>query len=814
MRIITQTALVLITLSMGVLCPITGLSQFGRNYRPAIIGQQPLSVYQGQPITIELSHLYVIDLNDPYPQGFTLRVFNGKNYDREGTTVTPDDDFTGILTVEVTVDDGREESRRFDLKITVLESPNVAPIIDGQVSLSMVQGESMNIQLSHLTVNDPDNDYPDDFSLIVSNGQNYSVSGDRVTPSSSFVGTLTVTVRVNDGEDNSDPYGLKITVKPKNVPPTITGQSSLSVTQGNSLTIQLSHLTVTDPDNSYPNGFSLVVSNGSNYSVSGTTITPSGSFTGNLNVSVRVNDGIDLSAPYTLRITVNPRNVVPTITGQVALSTNENKPITISLSHLTVNDPDNQYPNDFTLKLYAGSNYSFSGATVTPANNFTGQLTVPVTVNDGEAESEKFNLKISVIHVNVAPVITGQVALKTTEETPLTIVLSHLKVTDPDDKYPDNFTLKLFPGSNYTVSGNTIKPNTNFVGNIQVGVTVNDGEAESNNYKLQVQVTPINDPPVITGQVVLSVNEDTSVSLLLSHLTVTDPDNTYPNNFTLQVQPGTNYTVDKNVVTPKLNFNGVLTIGVTVSDGTSTSNLYSLKVTVNSILDPPYIVLEDQPGTYLLGKGSVLFSEKGEIHHPDGGSITYAEIGFTENNYRRGSDVLLFDNSKFPSLQGVFDSNRGVLFIIGTATPDLYTQAMRSIEYDYRDAEQNPLADSTKIIYAFVRDGESRSETKERTITMISTIKLNIPNSFTPNGDMANDTWRIRATNTADDYQDALIRVYNIRGTIVYESTGLEDEWDGNHNGSAVPSDTYYYTINLNLNYTRATYRGIVTILR
>jgi gliding motility-associated-like protein len=103
---------------------------------------------------------------------------------------------------------------------------------------------------------------------------------------------------------------------------------------------------------------------------------------------------------------------------------------------------------------------------------------------------------------------------------------------------------------------------------------------------------------------------------------------------------------------------------------------------------------------------------------------------------------------------------------------------------------------------------------KEREITMISTIQLNIPNSFTPNGDMANDTWKISPNNTSDDYKDALIRVYNIRGMIVYESTGLENEWDGNHDGSAVPSDTYYYTFNLILNYTRATYRGIVTILR
>ena len=38
----------------------------------------------------------------------------------------------------------------------------------------------------------------------------------------------------------------------------------------------------------------------------------------------------------------------------------------------------------------------------------------------------------------------------------LTIDLGHLQVTDPDNNYPDGFTLKLFTGNNYTLNGNTI----------------------------------------------------------------------------------------------------------------------------------------------------------------------------------------------------------------------------------------------------------------------------------------------------------------------------------------------------------------------
>lgn len=53
-----------------------------------------------------------------------------------------------------------------------------------------------------------------------------------------------------------------------------------------------------------------------------------------------------------------------------------------------------------------------------------------------------------------------------------------------------------------------------------------------------------------------------------------------------------------------------------------------------------------------------------------------------------------------------------------------------------------------------------------------------------------------------------------MRGTLVYEATGLDKEWDGRHNGEELPTDTYYYTINLNLPYTSASFKGMVTILK
>jgi len=90
-------------------------------------------------------------------------------------------------------------------------------------------------------------------------------------------------------------------------------------------------------------------------------------------------------------------NVAPVITGQVPLSTPQDTALTLVLGNLTVTDPDNAYPADFTLNVQTGANYTVSGTTITPATGFTGTLTVPVTVNDGSANSAVFNLTVSVV---------------------------------------------------------------------------------------------------------------------------------------------------------------------------------------------------------------------------------------------------------------------------------------------------------------------------------------------------------------------------------------------------------------------------------
>src|SRR5690606_17537206 len=142
-------------------------------------------------------------------------------------------------------------------------------------------------------------------------------------------------------------------------------------------------LTVLDVDNDYPTGFSLIISPGANYTVSGTTVAPVSDFNGTLNVGLTVSDGVDQSAPFNFQIQVGNANDAPMIIGQLPLSTSEEQSVTLELSHLVVVDPDNPYPAGFSLLVSPGEHYELSGTTVTPALDFAGTLIIPVRVNDG-----------------------------------------------------------------------------------------------------------------------------------------------------------------------------------------------------------------------------------------------------------------------------------------------------------------------------------------------------------------------------------------------------------------------------------------------
>jgi gliding motility-associated-like protein len=507
-------------------------------------------------------------------------------------------------------------------------------------------------------------------------------------------------------------------------------------------------------------------------------------------------------------------NKKPKITGQKDLFVREDESLTVTFFDLEVRDRDNLYPFGFTLKLYPGEHYTLSGNMVTPESNFNGELTVPTTVHDGKDESEKYNLKITVRPVNDAPVIKGQNTIATDQGVPLTITAAHLIVEDIDDNYPDGFQVKVVSGSgsNYSVSGNTITPSPTFEGTINIDLYVSDGDLASNTATVALVVHRKNSPPTITGQTSIVIDEDKPITIQFSHLIVSDPDDSYPNGFLMKVNAGNNYSVSGSTITPNENYYGNLSVGVVVSDGKKESNVYPLVITVKPINDLAALTeIETDPLLYKIGEGEEPVTNVAAVFDPDNDSIVSAEIRIKPERYQIASDELIFENTT--RIKGTFEIQTGILTLKGIALQSEYTTAIRSIQYNFIAAVESQF--NEKTIEFVLNDGRGNGPVTERQIKIADLdIALDIPDAFTPNGDLANDTWKIKPLKQAEELTDAVVRVYTKSGKLVYEGKGFEKEWDGRSNGELLPADTYYYTIDLNLKFSKSMLRGLITLLR
>jgi subtilisin family serine protease len=95
--------------------------------------------------------------------------------------------------------------------------------------------------------------------------------------------------------------------------------------------------------------------------------------------------------------------------------------------------------------------------------------------------------------------------------------------------------------------------------------------------------------PVISSQAqTLTMLEDHSLVIPLSALNITDP--YYAGPFTLTIQTGNNYASKKDTLMPATDYNGTLTVRVTVSDGHLSSDTFSLSVTVTPVNDAPSFI--------------------------------------------------------------------------------------------------------------------------------------------------------------------------------------------------------------------------------
>ena len=101
-------------------------------------------------------------------------------------------------------------------------------------------------------------------------------------------------------------------------------------------------------------------------------------------------------------------------------------------------------------------------------------------------------------------------------------------------------------------------------------------------------------------------------------------------------------------------------------------------------------------------------------------------------------------------------------------------------------------------IYNYTLTGFNGECQNDASINVIVIEPVEIPNAFTPNGDGDNEVWDIRGMST---YNEAVVKIFNRWGNLVYEKFGTYEQWDGTqmNKGKELPVGTYYYVIDLGI---------------
>ncbi len=253
---------------------------------------------------------------------------------------------------------------------------------------------------------------------------------------------------------------------------------------------------------------------------------------------------------------------------------------TISLDAY-VSDPETPAANiDWSVSPASPEHFSVSidpvshVATVVPRNEqWSGMETIEFVATDDGRVLETLRKSSSCLvdfTVNWIPEIIGQQNISIAEGATHTITPADLILVE-NEKVPAGMVLIVGNGSNYTVQGQTIIPDLNFNGELQVPVKAIANGRESNVYNLVISVDVVNYPPIILSSPPLSVKTGHSYSY---QLVVSDQDPEDVMQYGANQKPGWMMIHPSTGLvsgTPARNQAGVESIVLTVSDGIATT---------------------------------------------------------------------------------------------------------------------------------------------------------------------------------------------------------------------------------------------------
>eukprot|EP01029_Cantina_marsupialis_P015205 TRINITY_DN3326_c0_g2_i2.p1 TRINITY_DN3326_c0_g2~~TRINITY_DN3326_c0_g2_i2.p1 ORF type:complete len:1809 (-),score=254.23 TRINITY_DN3326_c0_g2_i2:33-5192(-) len=558
-----------------------------------------------------------IEGDDLSVEGVTYTGADGVLTDNgDGTySFAPNENFNGDVNFTFDVSDGTDTvTANVDVSVTPENDPPVA----GSTSYTVHEDNSITISNEQLLANSSDIEGEVAIDSVTYSGSDgvLEINGDGTytfSPNENFNGEVSLDVVVTDEDGATEATTAGITVLEVNDPP-IAGSTSYSVNEDEVITISSEQLLANSSDIegevaidsvNYTGADGIFTDNGD-----GTfSFAPNANFDGDVSLDVVVTDEDGATTATTASIDVLPINDPP-VSGDLAYSIDEDGSITLTQEQLLSQASDVDGDDLTASNLSAGDNATVvdngdGTFTVTPDADFNGNIDLSFDISDG-TESIVANADLTVNPINDLPT-SDDVYANVDEDNTITItqeqLLANAADIEGDDLVASNLTLV---GDDATIVDNgdgtfSITPSENFNGYIDVAYSISDGDTPIA-ANLGLTVDPVNDAPIVSADVAITIEEDGSYTITQEEL----------------LQFATD--IEDDDMTAIIGEQGdETTVTGTVLDAETSNPVSGAEVTLTDSAGNSYTTVTDESGNYTV-TGSVV--DQGTVTIEQEGSIT------------------------------------------------------------------------------------------------------------------------------------------------------------------------------------------------
>lgn len=513
---------------------------------------------------------------------------------------TPDDSGVGSWFVNVTVSDGNGGTDWENYTLTISNINDAPRIITSDVLIAI---EDIEYSVDY-DFDDPDPAGAGDihrWTLLTNIPVTWLTIDARTgvlsgTPTNDNVGTLGVTVTIDDGQGGSDSHKFDLIIQNVNDDPVITNPISGTYDWDEDLYSEID-FEATDVDTDYTFTWNLIT-DADWLSIDSSTGILSGNPTnakvGTWNVNVTVSDGDGGLDWNEFDIEVKNTNDAPNINSATLEDAVEDDPYW----HIFIaSDMD---PTDDTLTWSFGSNCGFlsidpetGNLSGTPANEDVGEWWVNITVDDGNGGSDNLNVTLTVTNTNDPPVIESTSLPDATEDISYYHILEAYDMDPSMDtifwsiKETDADFLTMDPGT-----GNlSFLPINDDVGEYWILIQVTDPYGGFDEFNFSLTVLNVNDDPVIGTETLPAATEDVEYWFVLNGTDI-DPTNdllTWAINGSsaafLTIDPETGNLSG----TPDNDDVGIWWVNISLDDGKGIAVWKNLTISVDNVNDGPVL---------------------------------------------------------------------------------------------------------------------------------------------------------------------------------------------------------------------------------